>query len=89
MTKSELSEAVRKQHPSLSGKQADAVVSAVFAAMTEAFTRGDRIELRGFGMFTVKERPAREGRNPHTGEAVSVMAKRAPSFKAGLRERVQ
>ena len=58
--------------------------------MTDALKRGDRVELRGFGAFSVKERDARQGRNPRTGDAVAVQAKRVPFFKTGkeLRERL-
>ena len=70
---------------------AEVIVQEIFAALTEALSRGERIELRGFGMFTVKDRPARAGRNPHTGAVVSLVAKRVPVFKVAkaLRERVQ
>ncbi len=90
VTKSELSAAVADRHH-LVHREAEAIVHEVFAALTEALTRGDRIELRGFGTFTVKDRPARAGRNPHTGARVSIVAKRVPFFKASkaLRERVR
>ncbi|MCZ6610978.1 MAG: HU family DNA-binding protein, partial [Alphaproteobacteria bacterium] len=66
------------------------IVTAIFDEITAALSRGDRVELRGFGAFSVKQRDARIGRNPRTGEAVSVAAKRVPFFKTGklLRERL-
>ena len=90
VTKSALSAAVAERHHLLRS-DAEAIVNEIFAAMTEALRRGDRIELRGFGMFTVKDRPAREARNPRTREVVSLVAKRVPVFKVAkaLRERVQ
>jgi integration host factor beta subunit len=90
VTKSELVTAVAERHDLLPS-DAEVIVHEIFAALTEALRRGERIELRGFGMFTVKDRPAREGRNPRTGAVVSILAKRVPVFKVGkeLRERVQ
>ena len=66
------------------------IVTAIFDEITAALSRGDRVELRGFGAFSVKRRDARIGRNPRTGEAVNVAAKRVPFFKTGklLRERL-
>ncbi len=66
------------------------MVNAVFDSMTDALAKGERIEIRGFGSFIIKHRPAREGRNPRTGTVVSVAAKRVPLFKVGkeLRSRV-
>jgi integration host factor subunit beta len=65
-------------------------VTTVFDEITDALTRGDRVELRGFGAFSVKDRSARMGRNPRTGDAVEVKRKYVPFFKSGkeLRERV-
>jgi integration host factor subunit beta len=66
------------------------IVSAIFDEITNALSQGDRVELRGFGAFSVKHRDARIGRNPRTGEAVNVAEKRVPFFKTGklLRERL-
>ena len=66
------------------------IVNSVFESMTEALCQGDRIEIRGFGSFVVKNRQAREGRNPRTGELVAVASKAVPFFKVGkeLKERV-
>jgi integration host factor beta subunit len=90
MTKRELVEKLAERTKNLSQKDAELVVNTVFEAMTEALASGDRIEIRGFGSFQVKKRRAREGRNPRTGEKVSVKAKKVPFFKVGkeLRERV-
>ena len=82
MNKSELIEslAVKK---SLSFKKAEEVINAVFATMTDALLSGDRIEIRGFGSFVVKEYESYTGRNPKTGESVQVKAKKLPFFKVG------
>jgi integration host factor subunit beta len=89
MNKSELVEslATKKTMPI---KKAEEVVNAVFASMTDALLSGDRIEIRGFGSFVVKEYDAYTGRNPKTGESVVVKAKKLPFFKVGkeLREKV-
>lgn len=67
----------------ISRRDADVVLSTVVEAVSQALAEGDRIELRAFGMFTPRERPAREARNPRTGEAVAVDAKRTIHFRAG------
>lgn len=89
MTKSELAQALVEKR-GLSLKVAEAVVNLVFDTMVEAMRRGERIEIRGFGSFVVKQYGAYEGRNPKTGEKIYVPAKRSPFFKVGkeLRERV-
>ena len=69
----------------ISKHDADAVVRTVFEAMTAALARGDRIEMRDFGVFSLRQREPREGRNPQTGESVHVAAKKAMHFKAGRR----
>jgi len=83
MTKRELIDEVMKLYPLFSRGDAEAMVNAVFESMTEALSRNERIEVRGFGSFVIKRRPAREGRNPKTGALVSVSAKRFPFFKVG------
>ena len=90
MTKSELISQVAEQIPSLPRKQVELLVNTVFCSMRDALADGDRIEIRGFGSFHVRERAARRGRNPRTGEEVLVAATRAPFFRVGkeLRERV-
>jgi integration host factor subunit beta len=89
MTKRELIEAVSNARPHLSRRDVETLVNAIFRTMSEALTRGERIEIRGFGSFIVKRRSAREGLNPKTGETVSVAAKRVPFFKAGKELKVR
>jgi DNA-binding protein HU-beta len=81
MNKMELVAAVAK-NADLSKKDADAAVKAVFDAISEALAKGDRVQLIGFGTFEVAERPAREGRNPRTGETMKIAATKSPKFKA-------
>jgi integration host factor subunit beta len=90
MTKSELIAELAAANPHLLGKDVEIIVGTIFDEITAALSRGERVELRGFGAFTVKKRDARTGRNPRTGEAVPVDEKAVPFFKAGkeLRERV-
>ena len=64
-------------------KEADAAVSAVFAAIQKALKKGDSVTLVGFGYFSVTKRKARKGRNPQTGEAIKIAARKVPVFKAG------
>ncbi|QGP92080.1 DNA-binding protein HU [Neomoorella glycerini] len=74
----------------LTKKEAEKVVSAVLASIEEALAQGDKVQLVGFGTFEIKERAARVGRNPRTGEEIEIAATRVPVFKAGkaLREAV-
>lgn len=90
MIKSELIAKLSKTNPHLYQRDIERIVSTFFSTITEALERGERVELRGFGAFSVKERKARIGRNPKTGEAVQVEAKFTPHFKTGkdLRERL-
>jgi integration host factor subunit beta len=90
MTKSELIARLAERFPQLVAKDADMSVKMILDAMTEALAIGDRIEIRGFGSFSLNYRPPRTGRNPKTGSKVQVPAKYVPHFKAGkeLRERV-
>lgn len=89
VTKSELIEKISEGLKLPAGK-AEAIVNCVFDSMVKALERGEGIEIRGFGSFTVREYKAYEGRNPRTGETVHVAPKRLPFFKVGkdLRERV-
>ena len=89
MNKSELINAVAAA--GLTKKDAGIAVDAVFDAIGDALAKGDSVQLIGFGSFGVKERAAREGRNPRTGEAVKIDAAKVPAFKAGkaLKDRVQ
>lgn len=90
MTKSELIQALAQDNPHLYHRDVERIVSTVFDEISDALARGDRVELRGFGAFSVKERAARVGRNPRTGESVTVPEKYVPFFKSGkeLRQRV-
>lgn len=90
MTRSELISRIVERYPHLLQRDVEHIVSTIFEEITEALSNGQRVELRGFGAFSVKERNARTGRNPRTGEAVEVGAKNAPTFKAGkkLREMI-
>ena len=82
MNKTELVAAVAAK-ADLSKKDAEAAVKAVLDAVTEALADGDKVALVGFGTFEVKERAARTGKNPRTGEAIEIPASKVPSFKAG------
>ncbi len=90
MTKSELILRLAEENPHLFQRDIERIVTTVFDEISAALARGDRVELRGFGAFSVKAREARIGRNPRTGEAVRVPQKHIPFFKSGkeLRERV-
>jgi integration host factor subunit beta len=90
MTKSELIAELANANPHLRAADVEVIVATIFEEITQALTRGERVELRGFGAFTIKRRNARTGRNPRTGETVPVDEKAVPFFKAGkeLRERV-
>lgn len=90
MTKSELIQKLADRNPHLFLRDVEKIVDTFFNEITDAMARGDRVELRGFGAFSVKHRDARKGRNPRTGETVMVEAKRLPFFKTGkaLRERL-
>ncbi|MDE0538464.1 MAG: integration host factor subunit beta [Rhodospirillales bacterium] len=90
MTKSELIAYLAEQNPHLYQRDVERIVTTIFDEIAAALARGDRVELRGFGAFSVKHRDSRVGRNPRTGEAVQVAAKRVPYFKTGkqLREMI-
>ena len=90
MTKSELIAHLSGANPHLRLPDVELIVATIFAEITTALARGDRVELRGFGAFSVKNRPARTGRNPRTGESVPVEEKHVPFFKTGklLRDRL-
>ena len=82
MNKTELIAAVAEK-TALSKKDADAAVSAVLGAITDALKAGDKIQLVGFGTFEVRNRAAKQGRNPRAGETMTVPASKVPAFKAG------
>ena len=90
MTKSELVEKIMETNGFLNRKESELVVNIIFDSMAKALKDGDKVEIRGFGSFTVREREAREARNPKNGEIVKISAKRTPFFKTGkeLKERV-
>jgi integration host factor subunit beta len=90
MTKSELIQRIADHNPHLYHRDVERIVSTIFDEIAEALSRGDRVELRGFGAFSVKKREARVGRNPRTGSSVHVSEKHVPFFKTGkqLRERL-
>lgn len=90
MTKSELIQRLAERNPHLYLRDVEKIVETIFEEITKALANGDRVELRGFGAFSVKQRDSRTGRNPRTGETVHVSAKRLPFFKTGkaLRERL-
>ncbi len=90
MTKSELIQRIAEKNPHLYHRDVERIVTTIFDEIGEALSQGDRVELRGFGAFSVKRRDARVGRNPRTGESVQVSEKYIPFFKTGkqLRERL-
>ena len=90
MIRSELIQKVAEENPHLYQRDVEKIVNAIFDEIVDALANGDRVELRGFGAFTVKQRDARVGRNPRTGESVQVDEKHVPFFKAGklLRDRL-
>ena len=90
MTKSDLIEAIAREQGHLAQKDVELAVKCILEQMSEALATGDRIEIRGFGSFSLHYRPPRMGRNPKTGEAVALAGKHVPHFKPGkeLRERV-
>jgi len=90
MIKSELVQLIAERNPHLYQRDVEHVVNAILEEIVSALAHGDRVELRGFGAFSVKSRPARIGRNPRTGETVHVDEKHVPFFKTGkeMRERL-
>lgn len=90
MIRSELIQILAEENPHLYQRDVEKIVNTVFEEIIDAMARGDRVELRGFGAFSVKRRDARTGRNPRTGEAVDVEEKHVPFFKTGklLRDRL-
>ena len=90
MIKSELVQKLADENPHLFTRDIERIVNTLFDEISSALANGDRVELRGFGAFSVKHRDARIGRNPRTGEAVAIEEKWSPFFKAGkeMRERL-
>ncbi len=89
MTRSELIAELAAANTQLRAEDVESIVATIFAGIAAALVRGDRVELRGFGAFTVRRRDPRAGRNPRTGEAVAVDAKSVPFFKAGKELRLR
>lgn len=89
MTKRDLIEALVDECAHLPRRDVEALVHSVFDVLSEALIEGERIEIRGFGSFVLKNREARRGLNPRTGESVEVPAKRVPFFKAGKELRIR
>jgi integration host factor subunit beta len=90
MTKSELIQRLADIYPDMYAKDIERIINLIFNEITDALSRGDRVELRGFGAFSIKKREQRVGRNPRTGEQVEIDTKFVPIFKTGkaLRERI-
>ncbi len=90
MIRSELVQKIADENPHLYQRDVERIVSTIFEEIIEAMAKGDRVELRGFGAFSVKKRDARMGRNPRTGDSVPVEEKHVPFFKTGklLRDRL-
>jgi len=90
MIRSELIQKIADENPHLYQRDVEKIVNTIFDKITEAMTQGNRVELRGFGAFSVKKRDGRTGRNPRTGESVEVDEKFVPFFKTGklLRDRL-
>jgi integration host factor subunit beta len=90
MIRSELIQKIADENPHLYQRDVERIVNTIFNEITDAMANGNRVELRGFGAFSVKKRDARTGRNPRTGEAVFVEEKHVPFFKTGklLRDRL-
>ena len=90
MIRSELIQKIADENPHLYQRDVERIVNTIFDEIVQAMARGDRVELRGFGAFSVKQRDARTGRNPRTGESVEVEEKAVPFFKTGklLRDRL-
>ncbi len=89
MLRSELIDILHEENPHLTRKDVERVVAVVLESVTQTLERGARVELRGFGAFSVRHRRARSGRNPRTGEDVFVPEKHVPFFKAGKELRIK
>lgn len=90
MTKSQLIEKLMDEDSQLNKKESELIVNTIFDSITNALVRGDRVEIRGFGSFSIREREARQARNPKSGNLIDIPSKKTPFFKTGkeLRERV-
>ena len=83
MTKSELIEKMAEENPNLTRKQVEFIVNGVFDLIKKSLAEGNKVEIRGFGSFKIRDKKAKIGRNPKTGERVEVPAKKVPYFKPG------
>jgi integration host factor subunit beta len=90
MTKSELIETVASRVNSFSRKDLEIIIDTLFDSMSDSLSKGEKVEIRGFGSFKIKERDGRQGRNPKSGENIYIESKRVPFFKAGkeIKERI-
>lgn len=90
MNKSDLVATIGQKLPNLSGKDVEVIINSIFDSMTDALSKDERIEIRGFGSFEVRVRKSRIGRNPKTGQSVNVSERKVPFFKVGkeLKEKV-
>jgi integration host factor subunit beta len=89
MTKSELIERLSSTTGELNKKEAELIINTIFDSIGGALAEGDRVEIRGFGSFTIRERDARVARNPKSGEVVSIPTKKTPFFKTGKELRLR
>ena len=89
MIRSELLQTLARDNPGLRAEELEKVVSVFFDEIAQRLAKGGRVELRGFGAFSTRERDARKGRNPRTGESVDVPGKRVPYFKPGKEMRAK
>jgi len=83
MTKLEIANKIAQDHKDVTKKNVEAIVTEVFDALSEALTAGDKVSIAGFGVFDIKERAARKGRNPQTGAEIEIAASKNVHFKAG------
>ena len=90
MIKSDLIEKIAEDNPHLFQKDVESIVNSIFEEIIEAMSRGEKVQIRGFGAFSVKKRDSRSGRNPRTGATVPIQEKHVPFFKTGklLRDRL-
>ena len=90
MTKSELIEAVASRVDNFSRKDVEVIIDTLFGSMSESLSKGEKVEIRGFGSFKIKQREGRQGRNPKSGENIYIEPKKVPFFKAGkeIKERI-
>ena len=83
MTKSELIESIASQHPNMTKKNIEFITNSVFKSIKDSLQKGDKVEIRGFGSFKIREKNSKVGRNPKTGSKVNVPEKKVPYFKPG------